>query len=101
MVHTSGVHPLVSRLFVNKYDCYFSRTPECNVLAHLTSFDQFLVIWLSYVFIVVKLRCGNQPRHHGAANRERKLTITLFTVTSTSLLLWLPHLIASFLFFCH
>ena len=58
-----------------------------------------LVIYVSYVFIVVKLRFGNQPRHHGTANRERKLTITLFTVTSTSHLLWLPHLIASFLFF--
>ena len=58
-----------------------------------------LVICVSYVFIFVKLRFGNQPRHHGAANRERKLTVTLFTVTSLSLLLWLPYLIASFLFF--
>ena len=44
-----------------------------------------LVICVSYVFIFVKLRFGNQPRHHGAANRERKLTVTLFTVTSLSL----------------
>ena len=51
-----------------------------------------LVICVSYVFIFVKLRFGNQPRHHGAANRERKLTVTLFTVTSLSLLLWLPML---------
>ena len=43
-----------------------------------------LVICVSYVFIFVKLRFGNQPRHHGAANRERKLTVTLFTVTSLS-----------------
>ena len=54
-----------------------------------------LVICVSYVFIFVKLRFGNQPRHHGAANRERKLTVTLFTVTSLSLsycgclMLWL------------
>ena len=43
-----------------------------------------LVICVSYVFIFVKLRFGNQPRHHGATNRERKLTVTLFTVTSRS-----------------
>ena len=58
-----------------------------------------LVICVSYVFIFVKLRFGNQPRHHGAANRERKLTVTLFTVTSLSLLLWLPFVINAFLFF--
>ena len=58
-----------------------------------------LVICVSYVFIFVKLRFGNQPRHHGAANRERKLTVTLFTVTSLSLLLWLPYVITTFLFF--
>ena len=58
-----------------------------------------LVICVSYVFIFVKLRFGNQPRHHGAANRERKLTVTLFTVTSLSLLLWLPFVINTILFF--
>ena len=58
-----------------------------------------LVICVSYVFIFVKLRFGNQPRHHGAANRERKLTVTLFKVTSLSLLMWLPYVITTFLFF--
>ena len=58
-----------------------------------------VVICVSYVSIFVKLRFGNQPRHHGAANRERKLTITLFTVTFLSLLLWLPYVITTFLFF--
>ena len=57
-----------------------------------------LVICVSYVFIVVKFRFGNQPRHHGAANRERKLTLTVFTVTSLSLslLFWLPYIITFF-----
>ena len=32
-------------------------------------------------------------------NRERKLTVTLFIVTSLSLLLWLPFVITVFLFF--
>ena len=58
-----------------------------------------VVICVSYVSIFVKLRFGNQPRHHGAANRERKLTVTLFTVTSLSFLLWLPYVITTFLFF--
>ena len=43
--------------------------------------------------IVIKVRCGGQPRHHGAASRERKLTMTLFIVTVVSLLLCLPHVI--------
>ena len=58
-----------------------------------------LVICVSYVFIVVKFRPVNQPRHHGAANRERKLTLTVFTVTSLSLLFWLPYIITFFRFF--
>ena len=58
-----------------------------------------LVICVSYVFIFVKLRFGSQPRHHGAANRERKLTVTLFTATSLSLVLWLPYVITRSLFF--
>ena len=41
---------------------------------------------------------GSQPRHHGAANRERKLTVTLFTATSLSLVLWLPYVITSSLY---
>ena len=58
-----------------------------------------VIICVSYVCIFFKLRFGNQPRHHRAANRERKLTVTLFTVTSLSLLLWLPFVINAFLFF--
>ena len=55
-----------------------------------------LVICVSYVFIFVKLLFGNQPRHHGAANRERKLTVTLFTMTSLSRLLCLPYVVTTF-----
>ena len=58
-----------------------------------------VIICVSYVCIFFKVRFGNQPRHHRAANRERKLTVTLFTVTSLSLLLWLPFVINAFLFF--
>ena len=40
--------------------------------------------------IVIKVRCGAQPHRHGAASRERKLTMTLLIVTVVSLLLYLP-----------
>ena len=45
---TSGVTHLVSRLFLNKYDCCFSRTPECNVLALQTLYDQKVSLLGSY-----------------------------------------------------
>ena len=80
---------------IDNYTCewgYYHYTWSSFILICL------LVICVSYVFIFVKLRFGNQPRHHGAANRERKLTVTLFTVTSLSLLMWLPYLITSSLF---
>ena len=52
-----------------------------------------LIICVSYTSIVIKVRCGAQPQHHGAASRERKLTMTLLIVTVVSLLLYLPHVI--------
>ena len=52
-----------------------------------------LVICVSYTSIVIKFRCGAQPQHHGAATRERKLTLTLLIVTVVSLLLYLPYII--------
>ncbi|XP_078363808.1 somatostatin receptor type 5-like [Oculina patagonica] len=66
-----------------------------------SSFNGFclLVICVSYALIVIKVRCGVQPQHHGAASRERKLTVTLFIVTFVSLLMWLPFVLSTFLFF--
>ena len=52
-----------------------------------------LIVCVSYTSIVIKVRCGAQPQHHGAASRERKLTMTLLIVTVVSLLLYLPHVI--------
>ncbi|XP_068705283.1 histamine H2 receptor-like [Montipora foliosa] len=49
-----------------------------------------LIICVSYSSIVIKVRCGAQPRHHGAASRERKLTMTLLIVTVASLLVLVP-----------
>ena len=58
-----------------------------------------LVICISYASIVIKVRSGAQPQHHGAASRERKLTMTLLIVTVVSLLLYLPYTIFTFLHF--
>ena len=57
------------------------------------------VICACYASIIVKICCGARPQHHGAARRQRKLTITLFIMTIVSLLLWLPFAVATFVFF--
>ena len=56
-----------------------------------------LIICVSYTCIVIKVRCAAQPQHHGAASRERKLTMTLLIVTVVSLLLYLPDNLYHFL----
>ena len=58
-----------------------------------------IVICVSYFSIVVKFLCGAHPQHHGAANRQRKLTVTLFIMTIVSLLMWLPYAVYIFLIF--
>ncbi|CAH3192003.1 unnamed protein product [Porites evermanni] len=55
------------------------------------------VICVSYSSIVVKFLCGAHPQHHGAANRQKKLTVTLFIMTIVSLLMWLPYAVNFFL----
>ncbi|XP_067029939.1 substance-K receptor-like [Acropora muricata] len=57
-----------------------------------------LFITVSYSSIAIKIVCGNQTYHHGATNRERKLTKTLFIVTVVSLLLTLPYVIFQILY---
>ena len=52
-----------------------------------------LIILVSYSSIAVKIVRGNQPDHHGATSRERKLTKTLFIVTVVCLLLTQPFII--------
>ena len=49
-----------------------------------------LVICVSYILIYIKVRCGPNLQHHGAANREKQLTVTLVVVTIVSLITWLP-----------
>ena len=57
------------------------------------------IIVVSYTSIAIKFYCGTHPQHHGAIRRERKLTKTLFIVTIVSLILAMPFIISSFLFF--
>ncbi|XP_067045640.1 pinopsin-like [Acropora muricata] len=49
------------------------------------------VILVSYTSIAIRIMRRNQPPHHGASNRERKLTKTLFIATVASILLTLPY----------
>ena len=57
------------------------------------------IICVCYTSILIKVRWGAQPQHHGAASRERKLTITLLIVTVVSLLLYLPYVVETFVIF--
>ena len=60
-----------------------------------------IVICVSYTSLALKFWCGTRPPSHGAANRQRKLTVTLFIyiMTIVSLLLWLPFVLYSFISF--
>ena len=56
------------------------------------------VICACYASIIVKICCGALPQHHGAARRQRKLTVTLLIMTIVSLLLWLPFAVGTFVY---
>ena len=55
-----------------------------------------IVICVSYTSIALKFWCRTRPPSHGGANRQRKLTVTLFIMTIVSLLLWLPYVVYTF-----
>ena len=75
---------------------YFDKTRHSLYLRTIFFFICLLIICVSYTSIVIKVRCGAQPQHHGAASRERKLTMTLLIVTVVSLLLSLPYVMFGF-----
>ena len=77
------------------FQFFFGTTPY-NLWQSYCCLSLF-VICVSYASIVVKFLCGAHPQHHGAASRQRKLTVTLFITAVASLLLWLPHAVGSFL----
>ena len=55
-----------------------------------------IVICVSYASIALKFWCGTRPLSHGAANRQRKVSVTLFIMTIVSLLLWFPYVAYTF-----
>ena len=55
-----------------------------------------IVICVSYTSIALKFWCGTRPPSHGAAYRQRKLTVTLFIMTIVSLLLWFSYVVYTF-----
>ena len=57
------------------------------------------IICVCYTSIIIKVRCGAQPQHHGSASRERKLTMTLLILTVVSLLFYLPYALSYFAIF--
>ena len=51
------------------------------------------VICVSYILVVIKVRCSRHPQLHSRSKRERKLTGTAFIVLLVSLLCCLPWII--------
>ena len=57
-----------------------------------------LIICISYVAILIKVRGGTQPQGHGLTERNRKLTTSLLILTVVSLVTWMPFVILHFLY---
>ena len=51
------------------------------------------VICVSYILVVIKVRCSRHPQFHSRSKRERKLTGTALIVSLVSLLCFLPSII--------
>ena len=78
---------------IGVFDPFTIKLSRSLFILYLTVFMFcLLIILVSYSSIAMKIVCGNQPDHHGATSRERKLTKTLFIVTLTSLLLMQPNI---------
>ena len=91
---TSGLLTIAYALLLHFNEFYYG-----NYLYFTFISISLLIICVSYSSIVIKIRCGAQPQHHGAASRERKLTKTLLIVTVVSLLLCLPHVVWMYVLF--
>ncbi|XP_020631015.1 melanopsin-like [Orbicella faveolata] len=89
---TAGLLTVANSLLV-----YFEETRYYQYGKITVCFFCLLIIGISYTSIVIKVRCGAQPQHHGAVSRERKLTVTLLIVTVVSMLLYLPLIVFVFI----
>ena len=75
---------------------YLIRDTSISLMVSLIWYVFFLsIICFSYISLFIKVRYGHNPQHHGATNRDRKLTITLIWVTFASLLSWLPFFVVT------
>ena len=75
---------------------YLKRDTSISLMVSLIWYVFFLsIICFSYISLFIKVRYGHNPQHHGATNRDRKLTITLIWVTFASLLSWLPFFVVT------
>ena len=64
-----------------------------NYLLPLFYAVSLFVICVSYILVVIKVRCSRHPQFHSKSKRERKLTGTTLIVSFVSLLCFLPLII--------
>ena len=83
---------LSAAMFISFYDL----TDNLFILWPIYYCFCLFVICVSYACISIKFVCGAYPQHHGAVNRQRKLTVTLFIMTIVSLILLIPFLLYIF-----
>ena len=79
---------LSAAMFISFYDL----TDNLFILWPIYYCFCLFVICVSYACISIKFVCGAYPQHHGAVNRQRKLTVTLLIMTIVSLILLIPFL---------
>ena len=83
---------LSAAMFISFYDL----TDNLFILWPIYYCFCLFVICVSYACISIKFVCGAHPQHHGAVNRQRKLTVTLLIMTIVSLILLIPFLLYIF-----
>ena len=83
---------LSAAMFISFYDL----TDNLFILWPIYYCFCLFVICVSYACISIKFVCGAYPQHHGAVNRQRKLTVTLLIMTIVSLILSIPFLLYIF-----
>ena len=97
IIATVWVLPVIilsAAMFISFYDL----TDNSFILWPIYYCFCLFVICVSYACISIKFVCGAYPQHHGAVNRQRKLTVTLLIMTIVSLILLTPFLLYIFVF---
>ena len=95
IIATVWVLPVITlsaAMFISFYDL----TDNLFILWPIYYCFCLFVICVSYACISIKFLCGAHPQHHGAVNRQRKLTVTLLIMTIVSLILLIPFLLYIF-----